>query len=540
MRGRIAGLAALALAISQIGGAPPAAGEPAFNFSRYLFGEPATLSVMVVEKNEATGYALLNGVDTRPVTGPFTWNWGDGVVEPGWFPMTHTYEDVSRSYVCTVMASYVGGGTDSAQTVVRFAPPSINPVPLPEETAVTIPGTVVELTSRMPGYGIPGDLQPFGDEFFTDVPRPTVEYVLSAAAAIQKDMVNGDVFLVDGGFRQVVLRDSDFGGMYSLWYTSPVSFAAGDWGFQGSIGWSSFLHEMGHNLTLNFPAGYYYGGKIDGCANAIYSETMAQIYQHATAYDLVNQGAAYGLSPDLVLDIRQNAIQTIQGVRNAYERYISTGMNFSSWNEPGSSDDETFDTFMTVAYKFCEHAENAGEGYREPAKRMMWLLAAFDGEMRDRYDQWNNTAEADTFRATLMVAAQSFAFGTDLRDEFRGLNFPVSDATYEELMGRVTGVDTGPGGRITRRIQLACAPNPFRSGTTVAFNLPKAARVSVRVYDTQGRLVRVLADGYEPAGSHRRGWNGADMRGRMLSSGVYVVRVEAEDQVAHAKVVLAR
>ncbi|MBC8424286.1 hypothetical protein H8E07_09205 [bacterium] len=43
---------------------------------------------------------------------------------------------------------------------------------------------------------------------------------------------------------------------------------------------------MGHNATLNFPAVHDYGGKIDGYVNAIYSETMAQIFQYATAYEL--------------------------------------------------------------------------------------------------------------------------------------------------------------------------------------------------------------------------------------------------------------
>ena len=42
------------------------------------------------------------------------------------------------------------------------------------------------------------------------------------------------------------------------------------------------MHEMGHNATLNSPADYYFGGKTDGPANAILSETIAQIFQHAT------------------------------------------------------------------------------------------------------------------------------------------------------------------------------------------------------------------------------------------------------------------
>ena len=38
---------------------------------------------------------------------------------------------------------------------------------------------------------------------------------------------------------------------------------------------------------------------IDGNANAIYSESMAQIFQHATGYEIVNNYDYYGLSEDL-------------------------------------------------------------------------------------------------------------------------------------------------------------------------------------------------------------------------------------------------
>jgi hypothetical protein len=34
-----------------------------------------------------------------------------------------------------------------------------------------------------------------------------------------------------------------------------------------------------------------------------------------------------------------------------------------------------------------------------------------------------------------MVTALSYAFSTDLRTEFRDLNFPISDTIYAELMG---------------------------------------------------------------------------------------------------------
>ena len=511
-----------------------------FSFERYLFDDPPTLFAFVAEINPATGHVLVNGGDSQQPSMPFTWRWGDGAAESGWFPSSHVYDDPSANYVCTVTAHYNGGATDSTRVVIRFVPPDVDPVPLPDGTTVSVPDTLVELTSRMPGYGIPSGLVPFGDEFFPTIPRTLVEYVLWIAATMQRDMVNGDVFLVEGGFRQFVLRDPSFGGMYSLWYTSPVSFAAGDYAFQGTVEWSSFFHEMGHNVTLNFPADHYYGGKVDGSANAIYSETMAQIFQHATAYDVVNTGAEYGLSPDVVADIEASAVQSIVVVRNAYEDYVSGGMDFSSWNDPQTPEDETFNTFMTLAYAFCAHAETGGLGYRLPAKRMAWLLSVFDPYLESLYDRGNDTAEADTFRSTLMVTALSFAFESDLRDEFRGLNFPVSDATYDGLLGMITGVEDGTGHSPVGPALVACSPNPFSCGVRVVYRVPERGRVLLRVCDVSGREVRTLVDREECPGGREAVWDGRDGHGRAVAAGVYLLDLRTEGGATRTKAVVLR
>ncbi len=407
------------------------------DFKVELFGGSARIFANIVTQDVGTGYVQINGGAADLATQP-VWDFGDGTVLGSWFPVEHTYLLPRSNYIVRVTGRFTDGATNSTELLVRFAPPAIKPVTLPKELLVTVPPGGVSLVSRMPGYGFSPDLSFFDDGFFTtNLPRDMVEYILTAAAALQWEFVNSNVFLVDGGFRQVVLRDPNFGGMYSIWYSSPVAFGSGDYGFQGTPQYSSFFHEMGHNFTLNFPAGHYYGGKIDGNANAIYSETLAQIFQHATAYEIMNRAAELGLSGDLVFDIRQSASSSISLVRAAYEHYLESGTNFFSWNDPATPDDETFDTFMAIAYKFLAHAETAGQGYAMPTRRLMRLLGVFDENLQQQYDAQNNTAAADRFRATLLVAGLSHAFQLDLREEFRGLRFPVDDDLYGKLMSRV-------------------------------------------------------------------------------------------------------
>jgi hypothetical protein len=275
-----------------------------FSFNRWLYGTPSSLFVWVQDINTTTGWVEVNGVDTQAPTTPFTWDWGDGAVETGWFPRQHTYVDKTHSYTVMVTSHYAGGSTDSDSALARFAPPVITPRSFPPGLAVSVPNHPVTLTTRL--YPPPTNLTYFDDSFFTMTPRSTVEYLLSAAAWIQDDVNNQDEYLIDGGFQQVVLRSSSASGMYSLWYTNPPAFVSGNYGFQGSLQYSSFFHEMGHNFSLNSPADFYYGGRINGSANAILSETLANIYAHTTAYVMLNDPAYYGLGPDLVQEIEQS------------------------------------------------------------------------------------------------------------------------------------------------------------------------------------------------------------------------------------------
>jgi hypothetical protein len=66
-------------------------------------------------------------------------------------------------------------------------------------------------------------------------------------------------------------------------------------------------------------------------------------------------------------------------------------------------------------------------------------------------------------------------------------------------------------------------PNPFRATAEITWSLDSDVDAKVVVYDMLGRRVTVLADGPMPAGTHR-----ASLDGSRLSSGVYVVRLEAE------------
>ena len=78
-------------------------------------------------------------------------------------------------------------------------------------------------------------------------------------------------------------------------------------------------------------------------------------------------------------------------------------------------------------------------------------------------------------------------------------------------------------------------PNPFNPSTTIAFSLPRASDVSLKVFNLLGQEVATLINGHRTAGSHEVKFNAAG-----LSSGVYFYKLVSGDFTQVKKMSLVR
>jgi hypothetical protein len=84
-------------------------------------------------------------------------------------------------------------------------------------------------------------------------------------------------------------------------------------------------------------------------------------------------------------------------------------------------------------------------------------------------------------------------------------------------------------------------PNPFNTETTIRFDVPEDAHVTIDVYDVLGRRVATLLDEFRQEGAGQSvTWNATDAGGRVVASGVYLYRMRAGDFSAVRKMVLLR
>ena len=82
-------------------------------------------------------------------------------------------------------------------------------------------------------------------------------------------------------------------------------------------------------------------------------------------------------------------------------------------------------------------------------------------------------------------------------------------------------------------------PNPFNSGTMIAYRLRTASHVTLTVFDITGREIIRLVEGYQDAGDYEIGWDGNTARGQ-APTGVYYYRLDAGDFRKVRKMILIR
>ncbi len=87
---------------------------------------------------------------------------------------------------------------------------------------------------------------------------------------------------------------------------------------------------------------------------------------------------------------------------------------------------------------------------------------------------------------------------------------------------------------------LQAHPNPFNAATRITFELNRAQKTRLQVFDLAGRCVATLVDDVLQSGRHERIFAGTDDKGVPLPSGVYFSRLETASQRLINRLLLLR
>lgn len=83
-------------------------------------------------------------------------------------------------------------------------------------------------------------------------------------------------------------------------------------------------------------------------------------------------------------------------------------------------------------------------------------------------------------------------------------------------------------------------PNPFNPQTQIRYDLPVSGNVRLTIYNILGQKVKVLVDEIQDAGYKSVIWDGKDIDGRDVASGIYFYKIEAQNFEKTKKMVLLK
>ena len=83
-------------------------------------------------------------------------------------------------------------------------------------------------------------------------------------------------------------------------------------------------------------------------------------------------------------------------------------------------------------------------------------------------------------------------------------------------------------------------PNPFNPSTTIRFFLKNDAESSLNIYDTNGRLILNLFEGFQSAGSKSFSWNGTNQSGQKVTTGIYIYRLDVNGVAYNKKMIFIK
>jgi len=231
-------------------------------------------------------------------------------------------------------------------------------------------------------------------------------------------------------------------------------------------------------------------------------------------------------------------------------QFVNTNINFTLNNSPGTNYEpnsespcnliEPLDlTYFNQAYLHFFSGEMIGDGdfgylQFKRGSSGMWQTAltvnSFN-QMQEKYIDLDNFLNEEELYLRLL-------FTSDSQDESIGW---FVDDIYLVLNQVMPEVGTEDEVILPNVVTLHPAyPNPFNPTTVIRYELPEAGLVDLKVYDLIGREIRTLSTGFENAGNQSAIWDARDNHGNLVSSGVYIYRLEAGGSVQSNKLILLK
>ena len=182
-------------------------------------------------------------------------------------------------------------------------------------------------------------------------------------------------------------------------------------------------------------------------------------------------------------------------------------------------------TYDGTAFSNTAHIDDGGHawGVAVGSDGTVFLANERDGLRAYTYDgtSFTNTAHIDD---------GGYAFGVAVGSDGTVFLANADEGMFAYTYSEISGIDH-PITAAPEDFSLSQNyPNPFNPSTTIFYSLKKTARVSLRIYDLQGRELKTLVDDYQGPGTFTVLFDASD-----FASGIYYYRLQINNGVTETK-----
>ena len=275
---------------------------------------------------------------------------------------------------------------------------------------------------------------------------------------------------------------------------------------------------------------------------------------------------------DLGIIESEEHFDAVQVTRMAFDQSGTLWANFQFWDihDPYKGTNDTwlrvlsFDGTQWTSYRFDPEGHLEGRLYPDREGRV-WVecpkgfcvkdgsawkhYATYVPDWANHYRMYADGTHVGVLEGTIWTGFYwKAALGASVTDSRGDLWTPSSDGLYRWSHPALptaiesslpTAIASSSMSGAPHSFHLAQNyPNPFNHATHIGFTLQQPSAVSLQVFNTHGQLVATLVEGIRSAGTYQAAWDGRDAHDQAVSSGVYIVRLDAEGRQATRKMLL--
>jgi hypothetical protein len=125
---------------------------------------------------------------------------------------------------------------------------------------------------------------------------------------------------------------------------------------------------------------------------------------------------------------------------------------------------------------------------------------------------------------------------------------PVNNITIDELLGyNHIGINYDIGAfeysnnavedelLPIKKVNISNYPNPFNPTTTIEFSIPNESNINLSIYNIKGQKIKTLTTDQYEKGNHSVLWTGVDDAGKLVSSGIYMYKLNVDGKTEAVK-----